>query len=235
MTEIKKRLLDITTSIHNAEKKAQRSSNAVQLLAVSKTWPAEIVQQAVDAGQYHFGENYLQEALTKINALPNLKIVWHFIGPIQSNKTKDIAQNFDWVQSVDRFKIAQRLSNQRPENMAKLNVCIQVNIDNEISKSGVSAIMLLPLAEQISQLDHIQLRGLMIIPTKTDDHQQQQLSFQKARLLFDQLATIYPNIDTLSMGMSADMVIAISQGSTMVRIGTGLFGQRGATKGTSIN
>jgi len=226
MTELNNRFHTIIDNIRVAENQAGMIPNSVQLLAVSKTQPAEVIRQAAEAGQRYFGENYLQEALIKINSLKDLKIEWHFIGPIQSNKTKDIAANFDWVQTVDRLKIAQRLDNQRPSSRGKLNICIQVNIDNESSKSGIAATELFELAKQISQLNNLQLRGLMIIPTHTDDPLQQQRSFHLAHMLFKQLAEIYPSIDTLSMGMSGDMAMAIAEGSTMVRIGTAIFGIR---------
>jgi pyridoxal phosphate enzyme (YggS family) len=226
MTDIKKRLISIKNTIQLAEKAAQRQPESVALLAVSKTWPAEVLRQANQAGQRFFGENYLQEALEKISTLTDLDIEWHFIGPIQSNKTKDIAAHFDWVQSLDRVKIAQRLAKQRPENMPDLNVCIQVNIDNESSKSGVTPAELFSFAHEISQIDRLVLRGLMIIPAKIKHEEQQRIAFKKAYSLFEQLVEKYPTIDTLSMGMSADMILAIEEGSTMVRIGTALFGQR---------
>jgi len=183
------------------------------------------------AGQRLFGENYLQEALVKIDDLADLNLEWHFIGPIQSNKTKDIASHFDWVQSIDRLKIAQRLSNQRPSELADLNICIQVNIDNETTKSGVAMEDLLAFAEQINKLERLSLRGLMIIPAKTDDPEQQRTSFKKAYQLYTQLTDLYPTVDTLSMGMTADMTMAIAEGSTMVRIGTAVFGQRHTATG----
>lgn len=226
MTEINNRLHTIFDNIKIAENQAEIVHHSVQLLAVSKTQPPEVIRQAAEAGQRYFGENYLQEALIKINSLADLKLEWHFIGPIQSNKTKDIAENFDWVQTVDRLKIAQRLDNQRPSDLGKLNVCIQVNIDNEASKSGIATKDLFILAEQISQLNNLALRGLMIIPTHTTDPLQQHHSFQQAHKLYKQLAENYPSVDTLSMGMSGDMSIAIAEGSTMVRIGTALFGAR---------
>jgi len=221
-----KNLTNVTNRIEKAAKAHRRNPDDIQLLAVSKTWSAQYIREAAIAGQQAFGENYLQEALAKIEQLKDLTLHWHFIGPIQSNKTKDIAQNFDWVQSIDRLKIAQRLSAQRPINLPPLNVCIQVNIDNELSKSGVSEIELGSLAESLNSLDRIVLRGLMIIPSKTDDIEQQRLSFRKAYVLYQQLAASYPSVDTLSMGMSGDMTTAISEGSTMVRIGSALFGQR---------
>ncbi len=226
MTDIKKRLISIKKSIHRAEDTANRSHSSVELLAVSKTWSVDTLRQANQAGQRLFGENYVQEALKKITELIDLNIEWHFIGPIQSNKTKDIAAHFHWVQSLDRLKIAQRLAQQRPKNMPDLNVCIQVNIDNETSKSGILPAELFSFAQQISKLDNLILRGLMIIPTKTTDQKQQRISFKKACALFEKLAETYPSVDTLSMGMSADMILAIEEGSTMVRIGTALFGER---------
>lgn len=226
MTELNKDLHSIKEAINLAENQAGITTNSVQLLAVSKTQTADVIRQVAEAGQLYFGENYLQEALIKINSLSDLKLEWHFIGPIQSNKTRDIAQNFDWVQTVDRLKIAQRLDNQRPSNLNKLNICIQINIDDESTKSGIAAKDLLALAHQISLLNNLKLRGLMIIPTNTDDPLQQQQSFKQAHLLFKQLAKIYPSVDTLSMGMSGDMATAIAEGSTMVRIGTALFGIR---------
>lgn len=226
MTELNNRLSTILDNINLTENQVGRAPDSVKLLAVSKTQSADVLRQAAEAGQVYFGENYLQEALVKINALKDLNLEWHFIGPIQSNKTRDIAENFDWVQSVDRLKIAQRLSSQRPVSLGNLNICIQVNIDNESSKSGVAPTELLSLAKQISQLNNLQLRGLMIIPTHSDDIKQQQQSFQQAKMLFRQLAEIYPAVDTLSMGMSDDMAVAIAEGSTMVRIGTAIFGPR---------
>jgi len=228
MTELNNQLHRIIDNINLAENQAGIALNSVQLLAVSKTQPPEIIRQAAMEGQRYFGENYLQEALVKINSLNDLKLEWHFIGPIQSNKTKDIAENFAWVQTIDRLKIAQRLNNQRPSHLGKLNVCIQVNIDNESTKSGIEATELFKLAEHISQLNNLQLRGLMIIPAPSNDLVQQQDSFKQAHSLFKQLADIYPSVDTLSMGMSGDMAIAIAEGSTMVRIGTALFGVRQA-------
>ena len=226
MIDIKKRLFVTNSNIKKGETAFNRQSGSVQLLAVSKTWPADVLRDAAMAGQRLFGENYLQEALVKIDELTDLNLEWHFIGPIQSNKTKDIASHFDWVQSIDRLKIAQRLSNQRPSELADLNICIQVNIDNETTKSGVSIVDLLPFAEQINNLERLTLRGLMIIPAKTDNPEQQRVSFRKAYQLYSQLVEIYPTVDTLSMGMTGDMTAAIAEGSTMVRIGTAVFGQR---------
>lgn len=229
MSDIKKQLKHLLTQIKTAENLAKKPVDSVTLLAVSKTWPAEMLRLAAEAGQHCFGENYLQEALIKINALADLDLVWHFIGPIQSNKTKDIAENFDWVHSVDRDKIIQRLANQRPEQLPPLNICIQVNIDNEASKSGANVQQINQLAHHIAQHDRLCLRGLMIIPAPDSNIAQQRRSFQQAYQLFSDLAARYPSVDTLSMGMSADMSLAIAQGSTLVRVGTGLFGKRSQT------
>lgn len=230
MTELKKRLQSILTQIREAEHQAGRAPESVQLLAVSKTWPAAKLKAMAEAGQTRFGENYLQEALTKIEALAACGLEWHFIGPIQSNKTRDIARHFDWVHSVERLKIARRLNEQRPDDLAPLNVLIQINIDNEDSKSGISPEQLLDLARQIDTMDKLVLRGLMIIPAKTDTPEKQHAVFSRANQLFKTLQTHYPSVDTLSMGMSGDMSAAIAEGSTMVRIGTALFGQRHTPK-----
>ncbi len=226
MTEIKKRFHSINNDIRLAEQQSGRAPGSVKLLAVSKTWPAEKLRLVAEEGQQRFGENYLQEALEKIEALAGLDLEWHFIGPIQSNKTRDIAAHFDWAQSVDRLKIARRLNEQRPEDLPPLNVCIQVNIDEEDSKSGVSASEVLSLAEAISQLDRLRLRGLMVIPARQEDEAAQRDSFHRAWDLFESMQTQFEGIDTLSMGMTGDLNAAIAEGSTMVRIGTALFGQR---------
>jgi hypothetical protein len=226
MTEIKKRFHSINDDIRLAEQQSGRAPESVKLLAVSKTWPAEKLRLVAEEGQQRFGENYLQEALEKIDALADLDLEWHFIGPIQSNKTRDIAACFDWAQSVDRLKIARRLNEQRPEDLTPLNVCIQVNIDEENSKSGVAASDVLPLAEAISQLDRLRLRGLMVIPSRQEREEAQRDSFRRANAVFESLQQRFDHIDTLSMGMSADLHAAVAEGSTMVRIGTALFGQR---------
>lgn len=226
MTEIKKRFHSILDDIRLAEQQSGRPSGSVQLLAVSKTWPAEKLRQVAEQGQHRFGENYLQEALEKIQALADLDLEWHFIGPIQSNKTRDIAAHFDWVQSVDRLKIASRLNNQRPDNLPPLNVCIQVNIDNEASKSGVPTSEVLSLATEIARLDRIKLRGLMVIPARQINEAAQRASFYRAYQLYETLQKHFDGIDTLSMGMTGDLHAAIAEGSTLVRIGTALFGKR---------
>jgi len=204
----------------------QRKPDSVTLLAVSKTKPAEAVREACLAGQREFGENYLQEALEKQQTLSDLDISWHFIGPIQSNKTKAITENFHWVHSVDRLKIAQRLNDQRPEGLPALNICLQINISEETSKSGISLEELPKIAEQISQMPNLCLRGLMAIPAPAESFEQQRIPFAKLNQALKQLQTLYSDIDTLSIGMSGDMDAAIAEGSTMVRIGTAIFGAR---------
>ena len=226
---ITKNLSSVTNRIENAALQANRIPTDIDILAVSKTWPAEKLRTAMNAGLTRFGENYLQEALQKMEQLQDLKIEWHFIGPIQSNKTKDIAQHFDWVQSVDRLKIAERLNKQRTSDNSPLNICIQINIDNETTKSGVQVSELFSLAQDINNLEQLKLIGIMVIPSKTDDPEQQHLAFHKAHNLFQQLAEQYATVDTLSMGMSSDMSAAIIEGSTMVRIGSAIFGQRTTT------
>ncbi|HIB97589.1 MAG TPA: YggS family pyridoxal phosphate-dependent enzyme [Candidatus Thioglobus sp.] len=203
--------------IHNRINTVEHSQK-VTLIAVSKTKPASDLQQAIDAGQKHFGENYLQEALEKIETLKGQNLVWHFIGPIQSNKTKPIAQNFDWVHSVDRLKIAQRLNDQRPQGLEKLNVLLQVNIDNEATKSGVLVDEIDELIPHFENFQNISLRGFMCIPNPNKSEQ----SFKKLAKILEK----YPNLDTLSMGMSSDLDLAIKNGATFVRIGTDIFGKR---------
>lgn len=226
MTEAKNRLQCVLSRINHATSQSNRPANTVQLLAVSKTWPADAQRLLAKQGQQHFGENYVQEAVDKIAALTDLSLVWHFIGPIQSNKTRDIAHHFDWVHSVDRLKIASRLSEQRPADFPPLNICLQVNIDQEDTKAGITAEHLFELAAAVSPLENIVLRGLMVIPKATDDKTLQHAAFQRAHKLFIQLQQRYPTVDTLSMGMSADLEAAIAEGSTLVRIGTALFGDR---------
>ncbi len=205
-----------------------RAPGSVQLLAVSKTWGADAVRQAHAAGQIDFGENYIQEAVDKITALRDLPLVWHCIGPIQSNKTRLVAEHFDWVHSIDRLKIAQRLSEQRPEHLPPLQVCIQVNVDGGETKSGVSPQELPALAQAVAALPRLQLRGLMTIPEPAETDAQMRAVHRQAKDLFEQLRAQGLPLDTLSMGMSADMAAAIAEGSTMVRVGTAIFGQRDA-------
>jgi PLP dependent protein len=199
----------------------------VTLLAVSKTFGPEAVRAAHAAGQREFAENYVQEGIEKIAALADLPgIVWHMIGPLQSNKTRVVAEHFDWVHSVDRLKIAQRLSEQRPAHMAPLQVCIQVNIDGGPNKSGVPPEAALALAADVAQLPRLRLRGLMVIPEPAIDFIASRAAFTPAKHLFDSIHARHPGLDTLSMGMSADLDAAIAEGSTMVRVGTAIFGSR---------
>ena len=218
----------IRVQIQAACQAAGRAPDSVQLLAVSKTWGTDAVRQAHAAGQTAFGENYIQEAVDKINALRDLPLQWHCIGPIQSNKTRLVAEHFDWVHSIDRLKIAQRLSEQRPEHLPPLQVCIQVNVDGGETKSGVSPKDLPELALAVAALPRLQLRGLMTIPEPAETDAQMRAVHRQAKDLFEQLRAQGLPLDTLSMGMSADMAAAIAEGSTMVRVGTAIFGQRDA-------
>jgi pyridoxal phosphate enzyme (YggS family) len=216
----------IRVQIQVACQAAGRAPDSVQLLAVSKTWGTDAVRQAHAAGQTAFGENYIQEAVDKITALRDLPLQWHCIGPIQSNKTRLVAEHFDWVHSVDRLKIAQRLSEQRPPELPPLQVCIQVNVDGGETKSGVSPTDLPELALAVAALPRLQLRGLMTIPEPAETDAQMRAVHRQAKDLFEQLRAQGLPLDTLSMGMSADMAAAIAEGSTMVRVGTAIFGQR---------
>lgn len=227
---IAENIIKVNQRIATAAEIAQRSPATIQLLAVSKTFGADAVMEAIAAGQYAFGENYVQEAVDKINVIAeqvkDIPIQWHFIGPIQSNKTKLIATHFDWVHSIEREKIAHRLSEQRPADLAPLNVCIEVNVSGEESKSGVAPNGVLELARVITALPHLRLRGLMAIPEPTNDHQQQHAAFAQMYQLFDTLKKEGFDIDTLSMGMSADLEVAVEEGATIVRIGSAIFGHR---------
>ena len=216
----------IRTQIKEIEQKYARQPDSVQLLAVSKTRPIEDIQAAFAENQYHFGENYLQDALSKIENISEPAIEWHFIGPIQSNKTRQIAQHFNWVHTIDRLKIARRLSEQRSPAQKSLNLCIQVNVSGESSKSGTHIENTLTLAKEISLLPNINLRGLMTIPAATSDFELQRHPFRLLRELKDEIQSQGLELDTLSMGMSNDMEAAIAEGSTMVRIGTAIFGAR---------
>ncbi|MDO6540454.1 YggS family pyridoxal phosphate-dependent enzyme [Alteromonas stellipolaris] len=227
MQTIAERLNSARQDVSLATASANRPPNSVKLLAVSKTKPVSDIMAAYEEGQRTFGENYIQEGVDKIQQLSALTDVeWHMIGPIQSNKTKVVAEHFDWVQSVDREKIARRLNDQRPANMAPLNVCIQVNIDDEESKSGVKPEEVDELVRFISQQDKLCLRGLMAIPKANPDSHEQAQSLSALKELFDRYHTNLTNFDTLSVGMSSDMQSAIAHGSTMVRIGTAIFGSR---------
>lgn len=204
-----------------------RNANEVQLLAVSKTFGPDAVREAYQSGQREFGENYIQEGIEKMALLVDLPgIVWHMIGPIQSNKTRVVAEHFAWVHSVDRLKTAERLSAQRPAHLAPLQVCVQVNIDGGLNKSGVAPAQAAQLANEVAQLPGLRLRGVMVIPEPTPDLVAARAIFQRARDLFNTLKLQHAGVDTLSMGMSADMPLAVAAGSTMVRVGTAIFGRR---------
>ena len=223
MSTIAKNIAKVRTRIREAAQACGRDPESVGLLAVSKTKPAAAVREAHACGQRDFGENYLQEALNKQAELSDLALTWHFIGPIQSNKTRPIAEHFAWVHSVDRLKIAQRLSEQRPEQLPPLNICLQVNVSGEASKSGCAPEELPALALAVSQLPNLRLRGLMTIPEPTSDVAQQHAACARLRQLRDDLNL---ELDVLSMGMSDDLEAAIAEGATWVRIGTALFGAR---------
>lgn len=223
MSTIAENIAKVGERIRAAAQASGRDLDHIGLLAVSKTKPAAAVREAYAAGLRDFGENYLQEALEKQAELSELPLIWHFIGPIQSNKTKPIAEHFAWVHSVDRLKIAQRLSEQRPNHLPPLNICLQVNVSAEDSKSGCAPAELAALALAVSQLPNLRLRGLMAIPEPTDDVAAQRAAFARLRELRDGLPL---PLDTLSMGMSHDLDAAIAEGATWVRIGTALFGAR---------
>jgi PLP dependent protein len=227
-SHVARHLDEVRQRIAKAAADASRDASTVTLLAVSKTFPAEDVRAAFDAGQRAFGENYVQEAVAKIAELADLRseIEWHFIGPLQSNKTKVVAENFDWVHSVDRLKIAERLSDQRGDNVAALNVCLQVNVSGEASKSGVTPDEALALARAVAALPHLRLRGLMSIPEPAGTLDEQRAPHRRLREIMDTLRAEGLELDTLSMGMSADIEAAILEGATMVRIGTAIFGAR---------
>lgn len=224
--DIIQNLLSIKKQIHDYEKRYHREPDSVFLLAVSKKQPVEKIQRAIEGGQRAFGENYLQEALDKITKIADSQIEWHFIGSIQSNKTKKIAEHFNWVHSVSEKKIAQRLNDQRPDYLPPLNICLEVNVSLESSKSGVMITDVLALAEFCASLPQLKLRGLMTIPKPNTHLDAQRAEFHKLKLLFDELNSKNFKLDTLSMGMSDDMQAAIAEGSTMVRIGTAIFGAR---------
>ncbi len=233
MSIIAGNLQAVEATITDAVKASERTRSEVQLLAVSKTFPAQAVLDAMATGQLAFGENYLQEALDKIasvaQAQPDAAVEWHFIGPIQSNKTRPIAASFAWVHTVERLKIAQRLSEQRPPELGPLNICLQVNISGEASKSGASPEELPALAREVAQLPNLRLRGLMAIPEPTTDVAEQRAAFAHVRALFDALRADGLELDTLSMGMSGDLAPAIAEGATIVRVGSAIFGKRDYT------
>lgn len=230
MSTIQQNLQDVRKRIASAAQNCGRAPEDVDLLVVSKTKPVAAIAEAIAAGQRVFGENYVQEGVDKIlhfAALPQGDMLeWHFIGPLQSNKSRLVAEHFAWCHTIDRLRIAQRLSEQRPATMAQLNVLIQINISHEQSKSGIILDELPPLAEKVAALPHLKLRGLMAIPAPEVDYQRQLAVFGHMRDAFLALQQRYPHIDTLSMGMTDDMAAAISAGSTLVRIGTAIFGAR---------
>jgi len=228
MNDLKTNLNKLRARIDRATELARRPAGSVMLLAVSKQQTAERIRALYDAGQRHFGENYQQEALQKQQQLADLDIVWHFIGPLQSNKTREVAQHFSWVHSVDREKLLQRLSDQRPGTLPPLNICLQVNIDLEPQKAGARPEDVAALARLASTLPGLELRGLMAIPSVQQINQTDADSFVRMKLLFEELKSSGLQIDTLSMGMSADLEAAIAAGSNLVRIGTDLFGPRHA-------
>ncbi|MBT2321564.1 YggS family pyridoxal phosphate-dependent enzyme [Variovorax paradoxus] len=228
MTMIGDKLQQVRARIVTACTAAGRDPASVRLLAVSKTFPAEAVREARAAGQIAFGENYVQEGVAKIEALADLRgeLEWHCIGPLQSNKTRPVAEHFDWVHGIDRLKIAERLAEQRPAHLPPLSVCLQVNVDGGPNKSGVPAEEALQLAQAVAALPRLRLRGLMAIPEPAPDFEAQRAVFLRAAVLFETLRTAGLELDTLSLGMSADLEAAIAAGSTMVRVGTAIFGAR---------
>ena len=226
MSAIADNLQAVHARISNAAAAVGRSPESVRLLAVSKTWPLACVLDAAEAGQRAFGENYVQEGIEKIAAVSGRNLEWHFIGPLQSNKTKQVAEHFDWVHSIDRLKVAERLSAQRPAYLPALQVCVQVNVSGEASKSGCAPDQALALCRAVAALPGLQLRGLMAIPEASDDMAAQRIPFRKLRELSEQVRAAGVPLDTLSMGMSHDLEAAVAEGATIVRIGTAIFGER---------
>ena len=226
MTTITERLNSAINSIASIQKKYSIAKDTVGLLAVSKTKPIADIEHAIAQGQRCFGENYVQEGVEKVQYFDNLELNWHFIGPLQSNKSKAVAEHFDWIHTIDRLKIAKRLNNQRPTHMKPLNVCIQINISNESTKSGIAPDELMSLAQQISTMPMLTLRGIMTIGGKGNDIEKITNEFSQMNQLFEHLKQEFATVDTLSMGMSNDLELAIKHGSTLVRIGSAIFGQR---------
>ncbi|MDE1997739.1 MAG: YggS family pyridoxal phosphate-dependent enzyme [Burkholderiales bacterium] len=228
MATIANNLQLVRNRISQACLKVHRPESSVTLLAVSKTFPAENVREAFNAGQKLFGENYVQEALEKIATLSDIRdrIEWHLIGPLQSNKTRPVAEAFDWVHTVDRLKVAERLSEQRPPHLPPLQVCVQVNTSGEDSKSGCDPDASLALAQAVAQLPRLTLRGIMALPAPSPDPAVQHAALQQVRRLFEQWQAAGLDVDTVSMGMSNDLEAAVEEGATLVRIGTAIFGQR---------
>ena len=232
MTTISANLQAVRARIARAAREFHRSADEIRLLAVSKTWPASDVRAAAVAGQKAFGENYVQEGLQKVAALAEpgeLELEWHFIGPLQSNKSKAVAETFDWVHSIDRMKIAERLSGQRPDTLPALQVCLQVNVSGEATKSGVTLAALADLAHRVALLPRLKLRGLMTIPAPVNDFVEQRHDFRSLRMAYEQLQNEGLQLDTLSMGMSHDLEAAIAEGATLVRVGSAIFGERKTT------
>ncbi len=228
MATISDKLQLVGGRIRAAVSQFARPEGSVTLLAVSKTFPAATIREAVAAGQHRFGENYVQEALDKMAELADLReqIEWHMIGPIQSNKTRAVAEHFDWVHTVDRLKIAQRLNDQRPDHLPPLQVCVQVNTSGEESKSGIAPDEALALAREVADLPRLRLRGVMALPAPSANPAEQSRQLAAVRAVYEDLRAQGLPLDTLSMGMSSDLEAAVAQGSTMVRVGTALFGQR---------
>lgn len=226
MNKIRDKLLTVGTKIKQFSAKYGIGKSGVQLLAVSKRHPADLIREAYQAGQIAFGENYAQEMTEKAGLLEDLEIEWHFIGPLQSNKTKGIAETAHWVHTIERLKIAKRLNSQRPDTLPPLNICIQINIDEEQTKSGIHLKDLNTVAAEISQLKNLRLRGLMAIPAPEADFLKQRHAFANVKQAYEDLIKQGFKLDTLSMGMSNDMEAAIAEGATIVRIGTAIFGKR---------
>jgi PLP dependent protein len=226
MSAIATNLQAVQARIANAAAVAGRSPEGIRLLAVSKTWPLSCILEAADAGQRAFGENYVQEGVEKAIAATERHLEWHFIGPLQSNKTRPVAEHFTWVHSIDRLKIAQRLSEQRPAQLPPLQVCVQVNVSGEASKSGCLPDEALALCQAVAALPRLQLRGLMGIPEPTDDPAAQRAPFRQLRQIYETIRAAGLPLDTLSMGMSHDLEAAVAEGATIVRIGTAIFGER---------
>ncbi|MGF1689133.1 YggS family pyridoxal phosphate-dependent enzyme [Photobacterium japonica] len=233
MNSIKQNIVQVISQIGTATEKCGRNAGSVQLLAVTKTKPIAAIEDAIAAGHYAFGENYVQEGVEKIQYFAQKSspepLCWHFIGPIQSNKTRPIAEHFDWVHSIDRAKIAHRLSEQRPAHLPPLNVLLQVNTSGEDSKAGLNVAEVAALADEVASMPNLVLRGLMSIPEQADDYDSQFAAFSSLRDAMTTLQAKHPHLDTLSMGMSGDLDAAVAAGSTIVRIGTAIFGARDYT------
>ena len=219
-------LQNVRSEIATFESRYQRDSGSVRLLAVSKKKPVSAIREAITAGQTEFGENYVDEGVAKIQQINDSELIWHFIGAIQSRKTSQIAEHFHWAHGVDRIKVARRLAEQRPQGKPALNICLQINLDNETSKAGIALDELPQLAQQCSELEGINLRGLMAIPAPRETLQEQRSVLARLRVAMESLQANYPSLDTLSMGMSNDMEAAIAEGATVVRVGTAIFGAR---------